>query len=92
MVSKINCEICHQRLPLQVQIEKTAYEIVPLPKPKFGDYLIIDSISEVLAYDLAILKKIPHEGLTIGRDSSCFITINDRTVSRSHSLIKDING
>ena len=52
------------------------------------DYLILDRIGESEISDLVILKNIPYEGVTIGRDGCNFIKIKDITVSRTHACIK----
>lgn len=68
------------------------YEIVPLPKPMNSDYIVLDRLGESATSDLVILKNIPFEGVTIGRDGCNFIKIKDITVSRLQARIKYKSG
>lgn len=64
--------------------KKCEYEIIKRPIDE--DYILIERI-ECSVKTIFILRNFPHEGISLGRDNSCYIKIEDISVSRVHSYI-----
>ena len=92
-----HCEICTACYPcnfllflVSIICNKKRYELVDIPRPINGDFLLIESISKDKACSRAIHILVPSkigQIYKVGRGHDADIKMSDISVSRVHSII-----
>lgn len=67
---KLECEICKTELPSVIEVEFShsteLIELIPIKKPKNGNYVILEGSSH-RDKSIIVIQKIPPEGIRFGR-------------------------
>ena len=89
----ISCELCKEKLPDYIKYNGRYYNI-SFYKPKFEDYLVLESMKEDKHKSkfIHIISLDRKNSINIGRANECELSISEISVSRFHCIIHKDDG
>ena len=91
------CKKCNLGYPLKFQIKENeqSYEFFKIDTPATGDYLILELIGSKIYFGnlkFISLINLNDKEITLGRSKSNDVEIMDPSISRTHCIIKYVDG
>lgn len=88
VLNPVQCELCKTFLPDYYKVNSTLYEICEY-HTTFESFISLETIISSRHHTkmIYVLKLTNDKQLSIGRDSCCDISVQDKTISRIHSYI-----
>lgn len=86
---KLECEVCKQPLPKELEIGDKKFNLISINKPDVP-YIILENVSrdKKISKGLYIVQLLPSDQIKLGRGHQCDLRISDISVSRLHAYIR----